>query len=151
MSNYARIINNVAVDVSADPDAKYHPQIASEFQPVPDDVKRGWVLSDGEWSAPIEVAPVVVESKAPTVSVTAFMLLWTSKERVKLKQSRVDDPIIDDFFDILDGAETVDLALNSTQQGVEYCLTYLEGLEGGILAGVSVADRKTQILSGELQ
>lgn len=151
MSNYARIINSVAVDVSADPSAQFHPQIAADFQLVPDEVKRGWVLNDGEWIAPVEEAPVVVEEKPPTVSVTAFMLLWTSKERVALKQSRATDPTIDDFFDILDGAETVDISLNSTQQGVEYCLTFLDGLEGDILAGVSVADRKVQILSGELQ
>lgn len=151
MSNYARIINSVAVDVSADPSAQFHQDIASEFVDVPDEVQRGWLFDNGEWSAPAEIAPIVVKKKAPTVSVTAFMLLWTSKERVTLKQARTTELMIDDFFDILDGAETVDLALNSTQQGVEYCLTYLDGLEGDILAGVSVADRKAQILSGELQ
>jgi hypothetical protein len=39
MSNFARIINNVAVDVSTNPQEQFHPDIAAEFEPVPDDVQ----------------------------------------------------------------------------------------------------------------
>lgn len=41
--NYARIINDVAADVSANPPATFAPAIASQFEPVPDEVGVQWV------------------------------------------------------------------------------------------------------------
>lgn len=52
MANYARIINDVAVDVSSDPAKFFHPVVAAEFQAVPDEVQQGWTRIDGTWTAP---------------------------------------------------------------------------------------------------
>ena len=52
MSNFARVINDVAVDVSNDPTNQFHPSIAAEFVSVPDYVAPQWRLVDDEWQAP---------------------------------------------------------------------------------------------------
>ena len=52
MVNYARIISDVAVDVSNDPTNQFHPDIAAQFEPVPDEVQHGWIRTDGQWAAP---------------------------------------------------------------------------------------------------
>lgn len=39
--NFARIINDTAVDVSTDPTNSFHPTIAADFIEVPDDVVVG--------------------------------------------------------------------------------------------------------------
>jgi hypothetical protein len=62
MKNFARIINDVAVDVSSDPENSFHPSIAKDFVEVPDNVRHGWRLADGKWKAP---PPVVVPPPSP--------------------------------------------------------------------------------------
>lgn len=63
MANFARIIDNVAVDVSTDPAAEFHPLLAREFAPVPDNVARGWVRDGkGQWHAPVVAVPVEAEA-----------------------------------------------------------------------------------------
>ncbi|MBB4268107.1 hypothetical protein [Roseospira visakhapatnamensis] len=58
MTTYARILNNRAVDVvTADPATLFHPLIAAEFVPVPDDVVPGALLDGDEWTAPPEPDP----------------------------------------------------------------------------------------------
>lgn len=57
MANFARIINSVAVDVSADPKSCFTPDLAERFVQVPDCVTNGWRLlagdpPDGEWQEP---------------------------------------------------------------------------------------------------
>jgi hypothetical protein len=55
---YARIINTYAVDVRIDsPEGCYTPNIVAEFVEVPDDVQDGWVVTDGNWSAPVVHTP----------------------------------------------------------------------------------------------
>jgi hypothetical protein len=56
--NYARIIDGVAVDVSPNPSEQFHPDIAADFVPVPDEVRPQWRLVEDQWQAPPEpVAP----------------------------------------------------------------------------------------------
>ena len=52
MSNFARVVNSVAVDISSDPAANVHPIVAAEFISVPDEVSVGWLLVDGDWKEP---------------------------------------------------------------------------------------------------
>lgn len=58
MSTYARIIDGTAVEVWTDgglgivPADVFVPGLAALFEPVPDDVRAGWSLSDGVWVAP---------------------------------------------------------------------------------------------------
>lgn len=55
--NYARVVNDVAVDVYADPYQRFHPDLASQFVEVPLEVEAGWILVDGTWSAPPKPEP----------------------------------------------------------------------------------------------
>jgi len=58
MSTFARIIDGVAVEVWTDgglgivPADVFVPGLASQFEPVPDEVQAGWSLIDGVWTAP---------------------------------------------------------------------------------------------------
>lgn len=70
MSTYARITDGVAVEVWTDgglgivPADVFVPGLASQFEPVPDEVQAGWRLTDGVWTAP----PPAPEPEPPPVS-----------------------------------------------------------------------------------
>ena len=153
MKNFARIINDVAVDVSSNPAEQFHPSIASEFVPVPDNVASGWAKgADGEWAAPspIEpvepVAPVVIY---PKVGPIHFQMLFTPEETVTADELKATDKVLASFWKLIDDPRTdvVDLGLESVQNAIEYTLTAVKG------AGVSVdvPARKAAILSGVLK
>ena len=63
MKNQARIIDNVAVDVSTDPANCFHPTIAAEFVEVPTDVTPGSTFNPitDTWT----IAPVPEPAPAP--------------------------------------------------------------------------------------
>lgn len=88
---------------------------------------------------------------SPTVSATAFKMLFSSSERIKARQLRATDPILDDCWDLFDSAERtntpINLALDSVQAAIEYTLTAVQA------AGVTldVAARKAAILTGIVQ
>ena len=152
MANYARIINEVAVDVSSNPAEEFHPSIAAEFEPVPDNVENNWRRNPqtGVWSAP-EVAQeqpgqaTVFHKVGPL----AFKLLFSAPERVKAKQLRSTDDFLEDFWGLLDDPRTdvVDMALGSVQAAIEYTLTAVKA------AGVEldIPTRKAEILAGQVQ
>lgn len=121
MTNYARIIDNTAVDVSSDPASSFHPSIAEQFVSVPDAVRVGWRKSGNQWSAPEVVEPPPAQSDV-SVSPVQFKMLFTSMERVAIKAARAGDPVIDDFFDLLDDPrlESVRLGMPSVRQMLEY-------------------------------
>lgn len=140
--NYARVIGGVAIDVSDDPESHFHPDIAAEFEEVPDTVKCGWRLVVDEWEAPEVVAPVVaIEPKE--VDPITFKLLFTSAERIAAKALRATDPVIDDFWSILDDPRTraVDMRIPSIQAVIEHTLTAID----------AAPERKNQILQGIVQ
>lgn len=146
MTNFARIINDVAVDVSTDPAHCFHPDIAAQFEPVPDEVQPGWIRKDGQWSAPAptpqpepEPEPVPVY---PKVTPVEFKMLFTSAERIAIKEARATDPVIDDYFDIVEDPrlQVVDLGLHSVQEGIRY----LQAI------GILTEDRVSQILAGTI-
>lgn len=149
MSKFARLINNVAIDVvDGDPTDYFHPDIAAQFEAVPSNIEAGWVLSNDVWEAgesSVAVDPEIIYSKVGAIK---FKLLFTSPERIKAKELRASDAIIDDFWSILDDPRTddVDLNLASIQGAIEYTLTAINA------AGIStdVVARKAAILSGQL-
>ena len=145
MSNFARIINNVAVDVSTNPQEQFHPDISAEFEPVPDDVQAGWARNEaGEWEAPAPTPePTPAPTESPKVSPVEFKLLFTAGERVAIKAARASDPVIDDFFSIVDDPRLthVNLGLQSTQDALGYLET----------KGLITDARRVQILAGQVQ
>ena len=140
--NYARVINNIAVDVCTDPANSFHPDIAREFEPVPDNVKQGWIRIDGVWSAPApapqpEPAPVY-----PKVTPVQFKMLFTSPERVAIKAERATDPVVDDLWDLVEDPRMteVDFGLKSVRDSVGYLAT----------VELITPDRVAEIISGKL-
>ena len=59
------------------------------------------------------------------ISPVQFKLLFTSEERVAIKSARTTDPVIDDFFDIIDDPRLseVNLKLTSTIDALKYLVT----------------------------
>lgn len=146
MNKQARIVNGVAVDVvTGNPADFFHPDIAVQFEIVPDQVESGWRRSPdtGAWVAPEVVPPTPAAAEAPKVSPVEFKLLFTAQERVSIKAARATDPVIDDFFSIIEDPRLthVNLGLQSTQDA----LAYLEA------KGLITTARRQEILAGQVQ
>jgi len=143
MTNFARIIGGVVIDVSDDPESHFHPDIAAEFEEVPNTVQHGWRLVDGEWEAPEVIVPPVAPIEPKEVDPITFKLLFTSAERVAAKGLRATDPVIDDFWSILDDPRTrsVDMRIPSIQAAIDHTLTAID----------AAPERKDQILQGIVQ
>ena len=97
-------------------------------------------ITDAEGTAyeVIEAAPV-----PPKVSPVEFRLLFTPQERVAIKAARASDPVLDDFYDIVEDPRLthVDLGLASTQAALDYLTAQ----------GLIAAGRKDEILTGIVQ
>lgn len=143
---YARNVNNIAVDVRAEsPEGCFTPEIAAEFIEVTDEVENGWILENGIWTAPPEPEPTPeptpAPAAAPKVSPVEFKLLFTSAERVAIKTARATDPVIDDFFGIIEDPRLtfVDLGLQSTKDAIAYLVSknlLTEARASEVLSGV---------------
>ncbi len=153
---YARIVNDVAIDVYPNPSEVFHSAIVQQFESVPGNVKKGWARSsDGAWSEPDKVpdTPEPEPEKAPPrLSRVEFMQLFTTAERVFLRELRQTDPVLDDFFKLIedDSLELVNMALSSTISGVNYCLERLSSGDSKtwIIDPLDVDSRREEILSG---
>lgn len=147
MSKHARIISNIAIDVvTGNPAQFFHPDIAAQFVPVSDEVEIGWQRDPdtGAWSAPASVNPQPEPpAEAMKVSPIEFKLLFTAQERVAIKATRSTDPVIDDFFEVVEDPRLthVNLGLQSTQDA----LAYLEA------KGLITTSRRQEILAGQVQ
>ena len=127
MKNYARIIDNVAVDVSSDPPSCFHPTIASDFVEVPISVCQGWLYDTnlGTWSAPEPTPEPTLELYPTTLTPVEFKLLFTSPERVAIKEASKTDPIIEDFLEIMNDLrlKEVILTLQSNIDAIHYLVS----------------------------
>ena len=124
MSNFALIVGGVAVNMSANPAAEFHADIAAQFVPVPDDVRRGWVETAGVWSAP--PAPPAPALVFPPLSLLAFYLSFTPAERIAIRAST--DPLVREFWSTYLFAATqpgalVDPTLTSIIEGLAWLAT----------------------------
>jgi hypothetical protein len=145
----AWIENGVIRDICpGDPNELYRPEVAGLYNTdVPDDAENGDGWVDGALvKRPVaEPAPEPVETpvQRPRVSPVEFKLLFTPQERVAIKSARVNDPVIDDFMEIVGDPRLtyVDLNLQSTQDALGYLMA----------KGIITEDRKTQILEGKMQ
>ena len=130
------------------PEELYHNDIAKLYSTdVPDNAANGDGWIDGQLVKPEIVAPEPVEPPAPKptypkVSPVEFKLLFTPQERVAIKTARQTDPVIDDFYDIVEDPRltVVDLGLKSTQDALDYMIS----------TGLLAAERKAEILAGQL-
>ena len=142
MTNFARLINDVAVDVSTGPTNQFHPDIAAQFEQVPDEVQAGWIRTDGQWSAPEPTPQPEPVPTYPKVTPVQFKLLFTSPERVAIKGARATDPVVDDLLDLVEDPrmEYVDFGLKSVRDSIENLAT----------AGLIAPERVGEIIIGTL-
>lgn len=116
--------------------------VASSPNPIYyDDAERAW-FADNCWYTDADKAFVIV-GVVPSVSPIEFKLLFSAQERVAIKAARQTDPVIEDFFSIVEDPRLthVNLALQSTQDA----LTYLE------VNGFITTERRQEILAGQVQ
>lgn len=152
MKNYARVIEGVAVDVSMAPHEHFHPIVAAQFSEVPLGVAPGWSLVNNQWHAPQAIEsgpPLDAAINYPTVGLIHFKMLFSADERLKAKELRTTDAILNDFWELIEDSRTdiVNLGLQSVQAAVQYTLEAVKaaGIE------IDVPTRKAAILSGVLQ
>ena len=150
MTNFARVIDNVAVDVSADPENSFHPDIAAQFVSVPDNVQAGWRKgADGKWGAPAPAPEPVPQVSYPKVGPIHFQMLFTPEEAITADTLKATDNVLASFWKLVDDprTDTIDLGLQSVQNAIEYTLTAVKA--AGV--AVDVPARKAAILSGVLK
>ena len=142
----AWIENDTIRDIcTGDPFDLYHPEIAKHYDTyVPDDASVGDGWLDGQVIKPEIVIPepVTPEPNYPKVSPVEFKMLFTSPERVAIREARASDAVIDDFYDIVEDPRLthVDLGLKSTQDALDYMVS----------KGLISDERKTEILTGKV-
>ena len=105
------------------------------------DEQHGW--SDGKTIYADTDRQFTVVADAQKVSPVQFKLLFTPMERVAIKAERATDPVIDDFFDVVDDPRLtfVDLGLQSTKDAISYL----------VRKNMITKDRADEVLSGVLK
>jgi hypothetical protein len=145
MTNYARVINNTAVELSTDPTNQFHPTIADQFQVVPSNVKVGWTLNASVWSAP---APVVVVDPVPPAPVLPFLtpvqfkMCFTTQERIAITAIKATDVALKAAYEILDDPRLTQVDLNL--QSVKDMVAYIHSLN------IITPERMASILAGTI-
>lgn len=79
----------------------------------------------------------------PCVSPVEFKLLFTAMERIAINMARAEDPVIEDFFSIIDDPRLtlVNLGLASTVMGIDYLIG----------KGLVEPERREEILGGNFK
>jgi hypothetical protein len=150
MSKQARIVNSVAVDVViGDPSEFFHPDIAKDFVPVPDQVESGWSVSAGNWSPPAPIEQTTPAVVYPKVEPIAFQMLFAPQEMIAADELKATDKVLASFWKLVDDprTDTIDLGLTTVQNAIEYTLTVIKA--AGV--PVDVPARKAEILTGVLK
>ena len=130
---YAWIENNKIRDiVEVDPFTVFHADVAKNYSTeVEDNVKDNAELIDGVWVNPVTPEPdpdyVAPEPEKvyPKVTPLEFKMLFTSQERIAIKEAKVTDEILQDGFEILEDPRltVVDLGLASNHGFIDYMVT----------------------------
>ena len=139
----AWIENNTVRDIcQGKPSEYFYPDVAKNYDTdIPDDIKVGAELINGEWVNPTPIEPPEPEIVYEKVSPIEFKMLFSMSERLAINPLKQTDEIIKDWFEILDDPRLtyVDLGLKSTHD----TLSYLVGIN------ILTEDRKLQILRNE--
>jgi hypothetical protein len=93
------------------------------------------------------------QSRLPELSPPALKLRYTSPERVAMRAKRLTDPVLDDFFLLLDDPrlDSVDLNSKSVQDGIQYSLTVIGPQMTPVYTADIIAARLDAMLSGTPQ
>ena len=99
--------------------------VATSHQPIEWSAQlQGWPVGSVVFSDPARAMTVRTDGDR-RVSPVEFKLLFTAQERVAIRAARETDPVIDDFFDILDDPRLtgVDLTSSTTRGMVDYLVS----------------------------
>lgn len=159
---FARIVAGVAVDVTAaDPAQLFHPAVAAEFVPVPDQVETGWMLDGEDWTAPEAVEEPEVYQPVQ-LAVIDFLRLFTTAELAGFNALRKACAALTEAdYQAAAGGDQAKAAL----VGFEVFLAFYDALRAGLIElnhpdtvqglsllvplGVLTAPRLAQVLAGE--
>jgi hypothetical protein len=146
---YARIENGVVIEVFIPQEGftleeSFPKAFADLFTEVPDNITpHSTVNNKGVWTVaevPVEPSPA---ADFPVITPMTFKMLFTSAERIAIKSKVTTDPIIEDWWSIVNepNLTEVNLNLTSTQEALDYLIE----------VGVLEEDRKIQILTGQVK
>lgn len=144
MTNYARIINGVAVDVCPEPATHFHPALVADFSEVPANVAPGWILTGKTWAGPVNVAPPAAtpaEVGNLKPSPMEFLLLLTLAEQAAIRAAAPNDPQVGILVSMVDDTRLTFVDL--THPTVVEAIQYLAGAPA-----LLTADRAARVLAG---
>ncbi|MFT2112176.1 hypothetical protein [Marinomonas sp. 2405UD68-3] len=150
---YGRIKNGVVVDIATDPKNQFHPILAAEFVEIPDDVGAGYTFDGTNYTAPEfdedEIDQLDDVSGSIKISPIEFKLLFNVNERVKIKEIRAKDDILDDFYAMLDDPRltVIDLSKRTIVEAVNYTFDALEN--AGVVSEENKETRIFEVLGGQ--
>lgn len=133
MQKYARVGNKLVIETLSIPSGAnienyFVPQIAQQFIACPSEVEQNWTYEDGEWKEP--KSPEPPEPPEPPkpryetrIGKAEFLMLFTSEERVAIRAGRDNDPVINDFFSVLEISEFIDVKEETTINGINYLVS----------------------------
>jgi len=144
---YARIVNNVAVDVRLDsPEGVFASKVAEEFYRVPLEVEDGWTVSKGIWMAPAAPkslpAPPEAPAPVPKIGPIEFKLLFTIEEALAILAAKDTDPVVAYFWSLIDDPRLTEVDRNL--RPVKDFIAYLAS------KGLVTKERVPEILSTTL-
>jgi len=124
----ARIENNTVIEIcEGNPSDLFHPDIAVLFNvDIDTNIEIGFKLVDGIFTKPVEnIVEVLPTIEYKKISPLEFKMLFTVTERIAIKNLKLTDEIICDWYEILDDPrlKEVDLGLKSTQDGLNYLVS----------------------------
>lgn len=91
---YARIQNGIAVDVRSDsPVGCFTDNFVAEFVTVPDDVRNGWLHSNGVFTAP-PLPPVPTQAELDAIAATEAARVLTVSRASLIRQIDIDTDAI---------------------------------------------------------
>ncbi len=149
MTNFARVVDGVAVDVSQNPDSDFHPDLASTFVKVPDSVVRGWRVTKGKWAAPDDAPAETPQIIYPPLTAMQFYLAFTTDERIAIKSS--DDPVVKEFWATYELAVSLANSIDPNLPSIIAALKYLAMPKSAKPSGAGILaseDRIPQIRAG---
>lgn len=103
-----------------------------------DESLRGWRAGERVITDPDKK----LELRSHLVSPLQFKLCFTSEERLAIRAALESDPVISDWFEIIEDPRLtqVDLSLQSTKDGIAYLVS----------KGILTEDRAAEILAGKV-
>ena len=137
----ARVINNEAVEVCADPSAIYHPDIAAQFVTVPATTLQGcrYDPATKKWAAPEGVVDtIIVGAGVRKLSPLAYLRRFTISEEGAIRTAAKNDETLGVILARTDRATYIDLDDPDTVGGLDYIVS-----KGGLLTEL----RKLEILN----